>query len=207
MSIVSFVSDGERIIDVGCDHGLLDVYLTINKNCSCRACDVNNDIINRAYLNFIKYDVLKDIDLFVGNGFNDLNIENCETVVLSGMGTSTILKILNVNRSNKIICQTNTDLYDLRVGVCSIGYYINREDLVFDNGKYYVTIEFLKGDSSYNYDEYLLGPCLLKDNTDLFKQYIKRMYDKNINGYNKAKEFNNNLSDFEKMINTLKKYI
>lgn len=207
MSIVSFVSEGESVIDIGCDHGLLDVYLTVNKNCSCSACDVSNDIINRAYNNFLKYDVLSCINLFVGNGFNDLKIKSNQTIILAGMGTSTMLKILKVNKSNKIICQTNTDLYDLRRGVCDMGYYISREDIVFDNNRYYVTIEFLKGNSNYSYDEYLLGPILLENNSDLFNKYVKKMYDKNIKGYNKAKEFNSDLISFDKMMKSLEKHI
>lgn len=206
MSIVSFVSEGERIIDIGCDHGLLDVYLTLNKSCDCSACDVNKDIVNRAYSNFLKYDVLDKIDLFVGNGFDDLNV--CDkTIILAGMGTSTMLKILSVNKSDKIICQTNTDLYDLRFGVCHMGYYINREDIVYDNNRYYVTIEFLKGDVNYNYDDYLLGPILRKSGSDIFNDYVKNMYNKNIKGYNKAIKFNNNTIDFDKLIKTLEKYI
>ncbi len=126
---------------------------------------------------------------------------------MSGMGTSTILKILEKNKTHDIICQTNTDLYDLRSGVCGMGYYINREDIVFDNNRYYVTIEFLKGDCSYSYDELLLGPILLENNSDLFNKYIKNLYDKNIKGYNKAKMFNSDLSLFDKFIGTLKKYI
>ena len=207
MSIVSFISDGESVIDIGCDHGLLDVYLTVNKNCSCSACDVNKDIIDRAYNNFLKYEVLSRINLFVGNGFDDLKINDNQTIILAGMGTSTMLKILKANKSNKIICQTNTDLYDLRYGVCSMGYYINREDIVFDNNRYYVTVEFLKGNSNYSYDEYLLGPVLLKNNSDLFNKYVKKMYDKNIKGYNKAKEFNSDLVSFDRMMNSLEKYI
>ena len=207
MSIVSFIFPYDKVIDIGCDHGLLDVYLTVNKKCVCRACDVNKSIINRARNNFIKYGVLDQIDLFVGNGFDDLHICSDETIILSGMGTSTILKILSVNKTNRIICQTNTDLYDLRVGVSSMGYYINRESIVFDNNRYYVTIEFIKGKKNYSYEEYLLGPILLNDKGDLFQKYITNMYEKNIKGYNKAKEFNNNLSDFDKLVNTLKKYI
>ena len=186
MSIVSFVSNGESIIDIGCDHGLLDVYLTINKKCNCSACDVNKDIVNRAYSNFLKYDVL--------------------TIILAGMGTSTMLKILSVNKSDKIICQTNTDLYDLRYGICSMGYYINREDIVFDNGRYYITIEFLKGNSSYNYDDYLLGPILRKSDSNIFNNYVKNMYNKIIKGYNKAIKFNNNTDDFDRLIKTLEEY-
>ena len=205
MSIVSFVSKGERIIDIGCDHGLLDVYLTLNKDCICSACDVNKDIVNRAYSNFVKYDVLSKIDLFVGNGFDDLNVYG-KTIILAGMGTSTMLRILSVNKSNKIICQTNTDLYDLRFGVCDMGYYINREDIVYDNGRYYITIEFLKGDSNYSYDDYLLGPILRKSGSDIFKNYVVNMYNKNIKGYNKAIKFNNNTDDFDKLIKTLEAY-
>lgn len=205
MSIVSFVSNGESIIDIGCDHGLLDVYLTLNKNCICSACDVNKDIVGRAYSNFLKYDVLDRIDLFVGNGFDNLNVDK-KTIILAGMGTSTMLKILSVNKSDKIICQTNTDLYDLRVGICGMGYYINREDIVFDNGRYYITIEFLKGNSNYNYDDYLLGPVLRKSGSDIFNNYVINMYNKNIKGYNKAIKFNNNTGDFDKMIKTLEAY-
>ena len=205
MSIVSFVSNGESIIDIGCDHGLLDVYLALKKNCKCSACDVNKDIVNRAYSNFLKYDVLDKIDLFIGNGFDDLNVGD-KTIILAGMGTSTMLRILNVNKSNKIICQTNTDLYDLRVGVCNMGYYINREDIVFDNGRYYINIEFLKGYSDYNYDDYLLGPILRKSNSDIFKSYVVNMYNKNIKGYNRAIKFNNNTDSFDKLIKTLEEY-
>ena len=205
MSIVSFVSNGESIIDIGCDHGLLDVYLTLNKNCSCSACDVNKDIVNRAYSNFLKYDVLDKINLFIGNGFDDLSVGN-KTIILAGMGTSTMLRILSANKSNKIICQTNTDLYDLRVGVCEMGYYINREDVVFDNGRYYITIEFLKGSSNYSYDDYLLGQKKKKNRSDVFKNYVVNMYNKHIKGYNKAIKFNNNTNEFDRLIKTLEKY-
>ena len=117
-----------------------------------------------------------------------------------------MLRILSANKSNKIICQTNTDLYDLRVGVCEMGYYINREDVVFDNGRYYITIEFLKGSSNYNYDDYLLGPVLRKNRSDVFKSYVVNMYNKHIKGYNKAIKFNNNTNEFDRLIKTLEEY-
>lgn len=206
LSIASLINDGEVVVDVGCDHGLLDVYLTLYKNCKCRASDVSPDIVNRARLNFIKYDVIDKIDLFVGNGFNDLKLDNSDTIVLSGMGTSTILKILEKNKTSKIICQTNTDLYDLRKSICNMGYYISDEDIVFDNNRYYVTIAFSVGNRKYSYDDYLLGP-ILKDKK-LFKDYVLDLYRKNIGGYNKALRFNGSkLLELEKLIETLKKYI
>lgn len=208
LAIADLVSNDEKIFDIGCDHGLLDVYLTINKNCSCTACDVSDEIILRAKNNFVKYNLESKIKLFVGNGFDDLNIDYDNTIVLSGMGTTTILKILYKNRSNKIICQTNTDLYDLRFNVCRMGYYITDENLVLDNNRFYVTIKFSVGNSNYCYDDYLLGPILRKKKSSLFDEYVKDMYRKNIKGYQKAQEFNNpKLLEIKKLTQTLKKYM
>lgn len=208
LSITSLIDNDENVVDVGCDHGLLDVYLTLNKNCKCRAIDVSRQIIDRARTNFLKYGVLDKIDLFVGNGFDDLKIDISSTIILAGMGTSTILRILEKNRTSKIICQTNTDLYVLRKTVCDMGYYIVDEDIVFENNRYYITIKFSLGNKNYCYDDYLLGPILRIKKTSLFNDYVNNLFKKNINGYYKALEFNSDsCSDLELMINCLKKYI
>ena len=205
-SISSLINNGESIIDIGCDHGLLDIYLTINKKCKCSCCDVNKDIVNRAITNIKKYDLLDSISVFVGNGFEDLNLSDDTVMVLAGMGTSTILKILNKNRTHSIVCQTNTDLFSLRKSVCDMGYCISSENIVFDNNRYYVSIRFERGEKIYSYDEYLLGPFLIRENSKLFHDYVFSLYNKNINGYMKSIEYGGN-TDLELMINCLKKYI
>lgn len=206
-SISSLVNVGEDIIDIGCDHALLDIYLTLEFGCKCRCCDVNEHIVSRAISNIMKYNLVDSIDVFVGNGFDDLKLDFNSVMVLSGMGTSTILKILEKNKTHDIICQTNTDLFMLRKSICEMGYYIVSEDLVFDNNRYYVSIRFSVGDSNYSNCEYLLGPCLIKDDSLLFHEYVRHLYNKNIKGYNKSIEFNNIDSNLDMMIKCLKQYI
>ena len=129
-------------------------------------------------------------------------------MVLSGMGTSTILKILNKNRTHDIICQTNTDLYLLRKSVCDMGYYIVNENLVFDNNRYYVSIRFSVGNSNYSFDELLLGPYLLKNRNSLFNSYVNNMYNKLVKGYKKSIEFSSdNFNNLDLIIKCLKKYM
>ena len=205
-SISSLVNMGEDIVDIGCDHGLLDIYLTLEYGCYCKCLDVNSNIINRAIGNISKYGLLDKIDVSVGNGFDDLGLNFNSVMVLAGMGTSTILRILENNRTSSIICQTNTDLYDLRKNVCNMGYYISSEDIVFDNNRYYVSIRFEEGISNYSYDELLLGPCLIKSNSSIFFDYVNSLYNKNIKGYEKSILFNGE-SSMELMINSLRKYI
>ena len=207
MSLSLLVNNCEKIIDIGCDHGLLDIYLTLNKGCKCSCCDVSKHIVDRAISNISKYDLNDRINVFIGNGFNDLKLDNDVIMILAGMGTSTILKILEKNKTNSIICQTNTDLYILRKKVCDMGYYISSENLVYDNGRYYVSIRFIKGICEYSYDEYLLGPCLIRENSKLFNDYIHSLYNKNINGYCKSLEFDSCSNDLKMFMECLKKYI
>lgn len=206
-SISSLIENGENVVDVGCDHALLDIYLTLYKECCCSCYDVNADIINRAISNISKYNLLDKIKTFVGNGFNNLELPFDSIMVLSGMGTYTILKILDKNKTRDIICQTNTDLYLLRYEICNMGYYISSEDIVFDNNRYYVSIRFSYGKSDYTYDEYLLGPCLIKSNSSVFLDYVKYLYKKNIRTYDKSLIYNNCSIDLEKMIKCLEKYL
>ena len=193
------------VYDIGCDHALLDIYLTLYKNCRCVCYDVNKSIIDRANKNIDKYNLTGKISTNVGSGFYNMNLNSDSVVVLSGMGTSTILKILNVNRVNTIICQTNTDLFILRKTVCEYGYYISDEKLVFDNNRYYVSIKFCKGYHSYSYEEYLLGPILIRNNVKLFKEYVSCLYLKNLNAYNKSIQYEID-NDIKRQMEVIKKY-
>lgn len=198
-SICDLVVDGEQIIDIGCDHGLVDIYLTISKNCSCTLYDVNSYIVNRAISNIKKCNLIDSIKAYVGNGFDDLKLDYDSTMILSGMGTNTILKILENNKTKSIICQSNTDLYTLRKNICELGYYISDENLVFDNNRYYVSIRFEAGIRKYSFEEYLIGPDILEKKDVLFESYIKKVYNK---------IYKDSLDSFSlECINCLKKYI
>lgn len=208
LAISNLVNNNENIVDIGCDHGLIDIYLTQNKQCSCICYDVSYDIINRVINNIHKYGLDNKINVLVGNGYNDLKLNYNSTIILSGMGTFTMLKILNSNKTRNIICQTNTDLYELRKSVCHMGYHIISEELVFDNNRYYVTIRFEEGTCDYSYDDYLLGPVLIKKDNIIFKNYVKQLYSKVFSSYCKGSGFDGFDSEkVKKIMNCLKKYI
>ena len=46
--VATLVDIGANVIDVGCDHALLDIYLTQNNNNKCLATDVNKNALNIA---------------------------------------------------------------------------------------------------------------------------------------------------------------
>ena len=190
--VSNYIKDNSKIIDIGCDHGLLSIYLTKKyKDINIIASDVNKNALGSAIKN-IKEAGLEDIiETRLGSGLEVVSPEEIDTVVIAGMGSNTIVGILKYSKDklvnvNNIIVQSNTDLYFLRKNITNIGYYIEDETLVEDKGIIYTVIKFTKGKKKYNYKELYLGPILLNKKDKLFKiknaKELKtlKMIDKNI---------------------------
>lgn len=174
--VASFVNDNSKIIDIGCDHGLLSIYLVNKyKNVKVIASDVNENALSSAITNIKKEKLENRIETRLGSGLNVVKADEIDTIVIAGMGANTIVSILKYSTSklsnvNNIIIQSNTDLYFLRKNITSLGYYIEDEILVEDKNIIYTVIKFTKGKKRYNYEKLYLGPILITKDDDLFKK-------------------------------------
>ena len=166
----------DSIIDVGCDHGYLDIYLT-KKGIKCLATDISNNALNAALTNFKKYNL--DIPTICTDGLNNIAIKDTDTIVIAGLGTDSIIKILNKSITNDLVILTHNHLERLRRYVVSLGYYIDKEVFVIDNNKPYIVIKFKYGKCNYNTYDYIIGPTI-KD-IDYFN-YLLNKYTKILNG-------------------------
>lgn len=178
-TIADMITEDSKVIDIGCDHAYLDIFLTFNRhNVECTAIDINRQIFLKAKKNIEHFNMTEKIKLVQANGLEGIEVDPDSTIVLSGLGTATIIKILkkDINKLSKtLIIQTNNDVLSLRKNVVKLGYYIDYEKFIKDKEKDYVIIKFLKGKRKYKSIDYLLGP-ILKNN----QQYVQ----KNINRYN-----------------------
>ena len=181
--IANLVNDNCSIIDIGCDHGLLDIYLINNRNnVSIIASDINKNAIENVKYNIKKYRV-KGIDTRLGNGLDVVNKDEIDTIVISGMGTYTIIDIFNNNKDkldnvNSIIILSNNHIDILRKYLISINYYIDEEVLVKDSNIIYTIIRFKKGKKKYSDKELFLGPILLEKKDKLFYELCEYSKDK-----------------------------
>ena len=172
--VASYINDNSKIIDIGCDHGLLSIYLAKKfDNISIIASDVNNNALNNAINNIEKEHLEDRIETRLGSGLDIVSSDEIDTIVIAGMGANTIVGILKYSTNklinvNNIIIQSNTDLYFLRKNVTKLGYYIEDETLVEDSNIIYTVIKFTKGKKRYSYKELYLGPILIKKNDSLF---------------------------------------
>lgn len=154
-AIVKFVDKKDSIVDVGCDHGYLSIYLSQNKLVKkVIASDINQNALNSAINNIKKSNL--DIETVLSDGIKDVNLKGINTLVISGMGTSTILHILSdsnkLKNINKLLLQSNNDHEDLRRNLNKIGYYLEDETYTFDKGKWYVTCKFVKSEHKNSED-------------------------------------------------------
>ena len=182
--ISTFIPDNISLVDIGCDHALLDIYLYKNrKNIKIIASDINENALEQAKKNIKKYKLEDYIETRISNGLNNIDKDEIDTIVISGMGAHTIVGILysNMNKLSNvsnIIVQSNNHIEFLRKKITLIGYYIDNEKLVKDNDIIYTIISFKKGKKRYNKKEIFFGPYLLKENSILFKEKNKQDLEK-----------------------------
>lgn len=175
--------NSKGIIDVGCDHALLDIYLLEkNDNLKLVASDLRESPLLKAKENIEKYSFSNKIKIKLSYGIDDLE-DYIDTVVISGMGTDTIIEILDkgkedIKRINRIVLSSNNKYEELREYMTSIGFKINKEQIVYSDKKYYIIIDFIKGNIKYNKKELFFGPYLLKNKDELFYKYYGIIKDK-----------------------------
>lgn len=175
-AISEFITDSDKVIDIGCDHALLDIYLKDTyKNINIIASDIHEGAINMAKKNLEKYNFDGKIDLRLGDGLSVVDANEMNTIIIAGMGYYNIVKILDNEEKlinvEKIVVQSNTDVVKLRKFIIKLGYKIEDETLVEDKDIVYTIIKFVKGKEKYNYKQIYFGPRLLEKKDDLFNDY------------------------------------
>ena len=168
LAIASLIDKGSSVLDVGTDHAYLPIFLSQNKKCkSIIASDVSSNALKIAKDNLKKYHI-NDVKLILSNGLDSIN-DDYDTIVLAGMGASTIIKILeNKKLPNTLIISSNNDLYKLRKFMNKIKYKIKEEIVILEKNKYYDIIKYQKGNEKLSYFKKMYG----KSNDKKYYKYL-----------------------------------
>lgn len=205
LSITQFLEFNDKVVDVGCDHGLLSIYIKMNNIVSkIIASDINANALNNAKQNIKKYNL--DISTILSDGLNNINTNDLNTLIISGMGTITIKHILSNNKEklehiNKIIIQSNTEHEELRKFMNSINYYLEDEIYIYDKNKWYITSKFIKDNRKNTDTEIKYGYLNNKEYNDYLIMKINSILShipKSNSDYIKLK---NNLEEIKKITN------
>ena len=139
-----FVCKGDRVADIGCDHGYLGIYLLKNGIASSViASDVREGPLQSAIRNAHKYGVGDNMHFYLSDGVSNIP-RDFDTLVCAGMGGDTMVHILESapwlkSEQYRMIlqCQSKTPL--LRRYLSENGWRIYEESVLRD-GKFLYTV-------------------------------------------------------------------
>ena len=188
-TIGDLVKDKSNVVDIGCDHGLLSIYIAqTKKNINVIASDINELPLKQARKNIEKYDMQNHIKVIQSDGLKNIK-DNYDTIIISGLGGNVIcdiLKEIDDNIKQIIICPQN-NTYKTRKYIFNLGFIIKDEIIVKENNKLYVIINFVRSNKKIKYtkNELLYGPILLKNKSELFIEYLDKVFNKQLYIYSK----------------------
>ena len=189
-AIGSFIDSGEKVADVGADHGYLELYL-LAKHSDIFVTAIENkrgpySILDNTLRGF------KNIKLSLSDGLTAVD-KTITTLVLAGMGGLNIKNILD-RRSDKlvniqkVIVDAHRDIDVVRRTLIGYGFKISKEQIVFEDKKYYDIIKFIKTDNHYLYseDELDFGYRIYKN--ELWPEYRDHLIEVNNKTIEKIKD-------------------
>ena len=139
-----FVNSGDRVADVGCDHGYLGIYLLKNNIASfVYASDINEGPLNAAVFNAEKFGVRDKMQFYLSDGVRNIP-RDFDTLVCAGMGGDTMISILEAAQwlkegNYRLILQCQSKRPELRKYLGEHCWFI-RNETVLKDGKFLYTI-------------------------------------------------------------------
>ena len=90
-----FINPGDRVADIGCDHGYLGIYLLKNGIAqSVIASDIREGPLQSAVRNSEKFGVRDKMQFYLSDGVKNIP-RDFDTLVCAGMGGDTMVSILS----------------------------------------------------------------------------------------------------------------
>lgn len=150
-AVADFVTNGNRVADIGTDHGFLAIYLIQSGRCPhAVAMDVRKGPLQRAREHIAAAGLTDRIDTRLSDGAAALAPGEAESAVIAGMGGLTVIQILEAAKAaqgwlglREWILEPQSDLAKVRRYLWENGFSINRENLVLEDGKYYPVLHVL----------------------------------------------------------------
>ncbi len=144
-AVAALVKDGERIADIGTDHGYLPVYLCRRgKIKGAIACDINEKPLSSCKAKVEQEALCDVIDVRLSDGLESISPEEYDCVIIAGMGGELIADILSRESAVKekhIVLNPMTHPEIARKYLYDNGFEIDNDIVVRDGRHYYSVLD------------------------------------------------------------------
>lgn len=142
-AVADFVTPGSVVADIGTDHGFLPIYLVEKGICPrAVAMDIRQGPLERAREHIAAAGLNDRIQVRLSDGLNGLMQNEADSAVIAGMGGLTVIHILEQAQEKladfkELVLEPQSDPAKVRSYVREHRMWIDREDLVYESGKFY----------------------------------------------------------------------
>lgn len=194
-----FVATGDRVADIGTDHGYLGIWLLKNGIArSVIASDIAPGPLSAARRNAVKYGCADSMEFYLSDGVASVP-RDFDTLVCAGMGADTMISILSAapwlkQEKYRLILQCQSKTPMLRRYLSENGWHIRKETLLQDGRFLYTVMELIhREENPLSPGQWYLSPALLEDPAPELPEYYHRI----INGLRLAVSGHGNNADPE----------
>lgn len=180
LAVAGLVTPGNRIADVGCDHGYIPIYLYEEGIIpGAVAMDVNRGPLLRAEEHIREHGLGQYIETRLSDGVQNLRPAEADTVIIAGMGGPLMEKIIGEGRENlasveELILQPQSEIGHFRHFLQDNGYAVVQEDMVLEEGKYYPMMKAVPGVQRYTQEyEYQFGKRLIEKSHPVLLRFLR----------------------------------
>lgn len=181
-AVADLVTTGNRVCDVGCDHGYISIYLVQNRKAPCvLAMDVNKGPLQRASEHIKAAGLEKYITLRLSDGLTAFRKGEADTLVCAGMGGRLMQRILEREPDKtfsfqELVLQPQSEIGEFRRFLEKMGYSTEDEDMILEEGKFYPVIKAIRGKAARPMTQVQarFGPVLLEKKHTVLMKFLER---------------------------------
>lgn len=192
-ALAEAIAPGSRVADIGSDHGLLPLWLAASGTAAfCLATEKSEALLHRVARPPETAAWASRVAYRSGDGLAAiLPSDGIDTVVLAGIGASTIVRLLSGAEAfgplaSRLVLQPRSEAARLRRWLSGRGWRLSSERLTLDRGRFHVTFAAERGDDGELYrhrslsrdDLYEAGPLLMRSGAAEVVQYWRMQRDR-----------------------------
>jgi len=182
-AVLSLVSPGKCVADIGTDHGY--VPLELIRQGICRrglAMDIGPGPLARARAHIQEEELEQKIEVRLSDGLSELIPGEADRIVIAGMGGPLMVRILTEGRTaaqaaGELILSPQSEWGEFRYYLNTHGYKIEEEIMLEEDGKFYTVLKVVPGeDLAYSEPECRYGKRLLERRDPILKKYLQKEF-------------------------------
>lgn len=188
MNTIVELVDKRRVADIGCDHAFISMALIERKLADyVVAMDVREGPLAAARRNISASGYGSVISTRLSDGFQALHRHEVSCAVIAGMGGGLMVNILkraaiHISDGISLVLQPQSDIVMVRKYLYTVGYVINCERMLAEDGKYYTVMRAVPSDGKvepYTEAELRYGRLLLASGDAVLCEYLDMLHKKN----------------------------